>query len=164
MAAFECMRLYKSIGIVEDCALAYPVWKELIGGVDNRDKEAKSRRANRSSTLSVGRSNARIAGSVLFGRVEGVREGRTRAAWQFPCHVSPTLGPAYDSDFPTVGSLPDPIGGPLLLVIRRVSLVRVTRHLLSVDRRESDRLSFRGLSLAANFRRERTKKRRVTTV
>lgn len=31
-------------------------------------------------TLSVGRSSARIADSVLFGRVEGVKEGRTRAA------------------------------------------------------------------------------------
>lgn len=81
---------------------------------------------------------------MLFGRVEGVKEGRTRAAWQFPCHVSPTLGPAYDSDFPSVGSLPGPIGGPFLLVIRRVSLVRVARFLLSVDKRRRDRFSPEG--------------------
>lgn len=52
--------------------------------------------------------------------------------------MSPTLGPAYDSDFLSVGSLPGPIGGPFLLVIRRVSLVRVARFLLSVGKRRRD--------------------------
>lgn len=58
--------------------------------------------------------------------------------------MSPTLGPAYDSDFLSVGSLPGPIGGPFLLVIRRVSLVRVARFLLSVGKRRRDRFSPEG--------------------
>lgn len=125
--------------------LVYPAWKN--SSVEHN--EIKKRRIEERTeafggTLSVGRSSARIVGSVLFGRVEGVKEGRTRAAWQFPCHVSPTLGPAYDSDFPSVGSLPGPIGGPFLLVIRRVSLARVARFLSSVDKRRRDRFSAEG--------------------
>lgn len=126
-------------------ALVYPAWKNWsVEHNEIKKRRIEERTEAFGGTLSVGRSSARIVGSVLFGRVEGVKEGRTRAAWQFPCHVSPTLGPAYDSDFLSVGSLPGPIGGPFLLVIRRVSLVRVARFLLSVGKRRRDRFSPEG--------------------
>lgn len=129
----------------EACACTYPAWKNWsVEHNEIKKRRIEERTEAFSGTLSVGRSSARIVGSVLFGRVEGVKEGRTRAAWQFPCHVSPTLGPAYDSDFPSVGSLPGPIGGPFLLVIRRVSLVRVARFLSSVGKRRRDRFSPEG--------------------
>lgn len=80
MASFERMCSHRSIGIAVR-ALSYPVWKNWsMEQIEIKKRRLDERTEAFDGTLSVGRSSARIAGSVLFGRVEGVKEGRTRAA------------------------------------------------------------------------------------